>query len=423
MAYSEAAMLANIIFSSIFAFFGTFGNILVIVAFFSVRSLRTINNIFVVQLAFVDLTKASFTLTIKSVNQARGATSMVEGFCEVTGMLRAIGSCQSAVLLATIAVVRFFKVVRPRSFDKIFTLKKTLVYCGMICGGTFILSLLPVVGLGKYTFSKSHGACFVTWAKINIAFRSIYYFFNVGLTFPVLIFCYYNIFKRLREHSRAITPRINRKGRSTALPPKIQVTKPVDGARNGENETNDYSAVGNVDVEIEKKNDVNNGGEMKSAGPKNHLKVDGAKNGKTKGEKRRVRIKNAKAWFRMKREKSEVELEVTKVMFAIVVAYTVCWIPAAFVNFLNLSKVVAIPGDVLLLIVTLVDLKVCLNPLIYGIGSKQFRNAFLQVLLRRKGEQDTMSGAGNSKFASTDEGSKSDDYSQDVDENQKATYV
>lgn len=416
-------MLINITASSIFAIFGTFGNILVIIAFFSVRSLRTINNIFVVQLAIVDLIKASFTLTVKSVNQARGATSMDDGICEITGMLRAIGSCQSAVLLAAIAVVRYFKVVRPRYFDKIFTLKKTLLFCSAICGGTFLLALLPVIGLGKYTFSKSHGACFVTWAKENIAFRSIYYLFNVGITFPVLVVCYLSIFRKLRDHSRAITPRIPRKGKSIINAPKIKITHPEDG-KNGKSEIDRPKGVVDNDGDSEQANEdsVKNSPAGIMSG-KRHLEVyeSSVTGSKGKSTAKRVRMRRAKSWFRMRREKSDVEVEVTKVMFAIVVAYVVCWIPAAVVNILNLSKVVAIPGDVLLLIVTLVDLKVCLNPLIYGIGSKQFRNAFLQVLLRKQREQDTLSVSGNgssSKVQSQDDTSKSDDSASSINDTQ-----
>ena len=398
MSYSYSAMLVNIIASSIFAFFGTIGNALVIFAFFKVRSLRTINNMFVVQLAFVDLMKASIILTTKSVHQAKQVTSMNEVFCQISGMLRVIGSCQSAVLLGAIAVVRYFKVVKPRLFEKIFTFNKTLIYCCSIFFATLLLSLLPVIGLGKFRFSKFHGACFVNWDKINIPFRSIYYMFNVGITFPVLIFCYYNIFKKLREHSRSVIPRINKKSKSTVTAPKIEVTKANSKRGNGEKYKTEMPD-----------NDTNDQPATESA---SHLQVTGGDPAKKEGLQKKtykVRIKKAKAWFRLRREKSDVELEVTRIMFAIVVVYICCWMPAAIVNIMNLSKVVAIPGDVLLLIVTLVDLKVCLNPLIYGIASKQFRNAFLAVLLRKRVEETvSMSGLGSSSKAPSNDNSFQD---------------
>ncbi len=321
-------------------------------------------------------------------------------FCQISGMLRTIGSCQSAVLLATIAVVRYFKVVRPRTFDKIFTLKKTLMYCSFIFGGTFLLALLPVVGLGKYRFSKSHGACFVNWDRINLAFRSIYYLFNVGITFPVLIFCYLKIFQKLREHSRAVTPRIKRKARSAVARPKIEISAVTVG-----NDPLRMGSLENIEDSVEARNSlavrqatalsrpVKSGSSFNSDAVKLENECAGKK-------KHKLRVKVPSRWFRMKREKSDVELEVTRVMFAIVVAYVCCWMPAFLVNILSLSKVVAVPQDIKLLIVTLVDLKVCLNPLIYGIGSKQFRNAFLAVLRRRR-ERDsgsTMSQSGSSRF-------------------------
>ena len=397
-------MLVNIVASSIISFMGTVGNILVITAFFSVRSLRTINNIFVLQLAFVDLMKASIILSTKAINQANGATSMNEFYCQLCGMLRTIGSCQSAVLLAAIAVVRYVKVVKSRSFDRMFTLKKTLIYCGCIFGSTFLLALMPVIGLGKYRFSRSHGACFVNWDTINLVFRSIYYFINVGLTFPILIFCYLKIFRKLREHSRMVTPRIARKGKSTITKPRIQVSE----AKSNENlqlecldDVSDADHVGKdsltVKPQFAAKSSLNTN---ESAEEEEQEQDDDSKDTTTKRRKFKIRIKRPKRWFRMKHEKSDVELEVTKVMFAIVIAYTCCWMPAFAINILHLSKAVAIPKDVLLLIVTLVDLKVCLNPLIYGIGSKQFRNAFFAVV-RRRFERESASScsvSGSSKY-------------------------
>ena len=437
MTYSEAAINVNIIASSLFAFFGTFGNILVIAAFFSVRSLRTITNIFVLQLAFVDLTKASFTLTIKAVNQAQGTNSMSDGFCEITGILRVIGSCQSAVLLAAIATVRYFKVVKPRSFGKIFTIKRTLIYCSVICSGTLLLALLPVIGLGKYTYSQSHGACFVTWAERNIAFRSIYYMFNVGLSFPVLIFCYYNIFRRLRDHSRSITPRLGRKGRSVTSPPKIMVTRAATDAKKDEKIAKQCPQVSQTGREPDpscniERTSVGTPGkrfkrdsssfELKQHGK--HLALDAPN---TKDAERECKGSNElKGNKRKKRRRSDVELEVTKVMFAIVVAYIVCWFPAMVVNILNLSKAVPIPGDVLLLIVTLVDLKVCLNPLIYGIGSRQFRKAFLQVLQRKQTEQDSLSlsrPCSSARIPSADTHSRSSECLRNQNNTQTTSYV
>eukprot|EP00794_Sanderia_malayensis_P018115 gene18115-19925_t len=389
---SETGILINIIASAIFAVVGTFGNVLVIVAFFSVRSLRTINNMFVLQLAFVDLMKASIILTTKSINLASGATSMDATFCQLSGMFRTIGSCQSAVLLATIAVVRYFKVCKPRSFNRVFTLKKTLAYCAGIFGGTLLLALMPVIGLGKYRYSKSHGACFVNWDRINLVFRSIYYLFNVGITFPVLIFCYLNIFLKLREHSRAVTPRIHRRKTNVAKPKiEIKTASPkknlsvasLDSTGNDEAKVTEQ----NLTAKQQDSNTQNNDNTMAS------LTVENGNAGVASScSKQELLVPKKSRFFRFRREKSDVEQEVTRVMFAIVVAYIVCWMPAFLINILHLSKAVSIPSDVLLLIVTLVDLKVCVNPLIYGIGSKQFRNAFLAVL-RRRFDRDSLSVA------------------------------
>ena len=175
----EAVIIANIVISCIIGITGTVGNILVIFAFFKFRFLRTFTNIFVLHLAINDLTKASIVITVKSINQASNVTSKSAAICQLSGILRTIGTCQSSLLLGAIALVRYFKVVKPRYFDKVYTLKKTLMYCGCIFAVTLLISLLPPFGIGKYKFSSSHGICFVNWDHINLAFRCLYYVFNV----------------------------------------------------------------------------------------------------------------------------------------------------------------------------------------------------------------------------------------------------
>ena len=76
------------------------------------------------------------------------------------------------------------------------------------------------------------------------------------------------------------------------------------------------------------------------------------------------------------------EYHVTKVMCLIVVAYMVCWAPAAVVNFIELACPGAVQAEWKSAIVTLVEFKCLADPLIYGLGARGYRRAF-QAFFRR----------------------------------------
>lgn len=347
---SAVGILVNIILSGTAAVLGTIGNACVIFVFVKMPSLRTVNNVFVTQLAVVDLLKACLILPVKVANQAQGKSSMNQTLCPLFGMLRTICSCQSALLLAAIAVVRFWKVVRPHRFHIMFSTRRTLLYCFSLVFGTLLLSMLPVLGVGVYKYSFSHGACFVNWSSENVVFRSIYYVFNVGISLPVLLYCYCKIFRVLRAHKRLVVP------------------------------TFYQSEVGEVALPIEKRSSPRLGGEKRMVFASEHL-TSSAQSTRHGVVPRSEEIRAGGA-ANARRGRGEFEVVVTQVMFATVIAYLICWTPAFITNALNLSKAVHFPKDVLLLAVTLVDMKVVVNPFIYVTSHRRFRKRAIRAFLQ-----------------------------------------
>ena len=82
------------------------------------------------------------------------------------------------------------------------------------------------------------------------------------------------------------------------------------------------------------------------------------------------------------RSLSKQEYQFTKLMILIFLAYIVCWFPAAIVNVIALRSTCNVPEVWYAVIVTMVELKSCLNPLIYGIGNRQYR-ARIKVFFKK----------------------------------------
>ena len=77
---------------------------------------------------------------------------------------------------------------------------------------------------------------------------------------------------------------------------------------------------------------------------------------------------------------SKQETRITRVMLVIFVAYCVCWFPAAVVSILAISDLDHIPIEWFYIIVTMVELKCAIDPILYGLGNRNYWNAFMRLL-------------------------------------------
>ena len=95
-----------------------------------------------------------------------------------------------------------------------------------------------------------------------------------------------------------------------------------------------------------------------------------------------IKITETSSSKRNRTKLSKQEYQMTKLMIFIFLAYIVCWFPAAIVNVAALIDTCNVPKIWYCVIVTMVELKSCLNPLIYGIGNRQYR-AKIKVFFKK----------------------------------------
>ena len=372
-------------------------NALIIFAFCRIKSLRTVNNTFLCELAAADFIKSIMILCVKVHNQLNDKNGVPKFYCQLSGVIITMTTLMSVLLLAAIGLGRYFKIVRWRSFEKLFSRRKMILYCGGIVVAAFIPTLLPLSGLGKFTFSKFHGVCFATWAKGNAPFRSLFYVYTIGFSFPILIFCYTRIFAKLRKHSRAM------QARAKNGQPAEEFSDGATSEAEGKVNSSGKASIGyNNDVSKEKverltSNDstadlvlsvtetkFTEGGKSAEA---NANEGDHINQAVSDNPCKKMINQDEK---RAKRKRfSEREIQVTKVMFAVVIAYAVCWFPAFFITIVTLSGLAKPSPNAFHVIVTCVELKILLNPLIYGLWNPQFRNAFKSLFFSRSSAQNT----------------------------------
>ena len=551
----------NIIATVIIAFAGAIGNLTIIYVFIQYKSLRCVNNIFVVQLSIVDLIKALTLLPLKAAMQASMEMHLVKTICYFSGFLSAMAFVHSPLVLAAIAFVRYIIVVKPHLYLTLCSRSRILKYSMFLLAIASLFSVLPFIGIGKYTYSLHHGVCFADWSRKNIAFRTILYILTMGTTYPVMVLCYGSIFYKLKKHSRRLSRamssnpgskrnnrsynskegkgdyehrqypngkrvgkptgsqyekiidlnKVNKEitaerfsavdhcyGESQEIPTEHEL-KPLRGHHHHHHQDSTFNHLNLSSEEVKQewiavlnrntgkvenclhenkaqhgvqrynlrhknsglarpcsytcfealKNSTNEKGtghqqairktesllqekalscdveikpildiqrpvnatwysldshaKQKSANNTfngmNRKHMNGVQDSRAASaakilcpeDKSRIsfnassdqNIDSSNEMQSVRRKMSRMEIKVTKIMFIIVLAYTVCWLPAFLVNILMLSNAINVSDNVLYLIVTLVDFKVLLNPLIYGVGSPMIRSAICSSICKR----------------------------------------
>ena len=401
-------------------------------AFLQTKPLQTVNNVFLFQLAIVDFTKAAFILTVKTYTQLRAEQYVAGFYCPFSGFISCVTFIHSALLLAAIAAVRYVKIVKPKAFERLFSRRRMICYCSGLAFATTILALLPIFGVGRYDYSKPHGVCFTSWADENQTFRTLFYVYVMGICYPVLVFCYSFIFYSLRKHKKRIL--LNAKmarRRSAQKAATLAQQKKEASYRKMESTSNLEEAVqANTDEAVEDGDDIKVGqdGETKVVRWNLALEIETKETNASENNEEDANAKNEEvaengiACEEHCREKKESvqkplkendelaktrkvsvpekgskakdsssslsrhairnEIRVTKIMFVVVITFSICWLPAFFTTVIEFAVGHIIPENALIIIITLVDMKVLLNPLVYGIWNKQFRQALKALFLK-----------------------------------------
>lgn len=431
----NALVLANAITTIFISAGAIIANLLIITVFFKKKSLRNVNNVFLVQLAVVDFMKAVFILIPKVYTQLSRQCKIAIDYCELSGFISTIAFIHSALLLAAIALVRYFKMVKPTSFDKIFSNKKLKCYCLFLAVQTAIFGIVPIVGGGEYKYSPYHGVCFTDWSNKNHGFRITFYVYTIGICYVVILFSYIKIYLKLRAHNTATMTSLDvaksmGHAKVEAKNHGMDGSSPIEGIQGSyrmrkeencveitQNSASYRSSTSKASEEVHDIVSEEDQGNIDDKGDVNqeHVVADtvetaqpdeARKNKKKCGEKgtnaERLSgcINNGVRKMIARKNKSESdvrssrlylnELKVTKIMFLIVIAYTVCWIPAFVINVVMFEtnekegkgNSPAVNAHVLYWFITLVDFKVFINPMIYGFMNFQFRKEIKTLICK-----------------------------------------
>ncbi|XP_060917641.1 alpha-2B adrenergic receptor [Labrus mixtus] len=173
------------------------GNILVIIAVLTSRSLKGAQNLFLVSLAAADILVATLIIPFSLANELQGYWAFSSMWCEIYLALDVLFCTSSIVHLCAIALDRYLSISRPVSYGTKRTplrIKLSIVVVWLISA---VISFPPLLTLDK---SKGgDGVCELNSERWYILYSTIGSFFAPCV---IMILVYARIYQIAKKHTR-----------------------------------------------------------------------------------------------------------------------------------------------------------------------------------------------------------------------------
>lgn len=209
-----------------------FGNTLLCIAFFNNNHLRSVTNVLVLTLAVSDIIMSLIAMPLSEGSLIAEKWIFGAHICHVQGFLVHFLAFLSLQMMALTAVNRYFRVLKPDLYKKIFTPRNTTVM--IIVASLLSFGILASITFGQhanlFVFHPGKAICVnlyrtVMSSQIYTIFSCVAFVFLPAL---IITWCYVKVFRAIRRHFRRLAAR---KPSTTSLnslnPAEIVVTRTV----------------------------------------------------------------------------------------------------------------------------------------------------------------------------------------------------
>ena len=185
---------------------GFTGNGLVVLIYTVSPSLKKAHNIFIVNLAIIDMTILSLSspvvLTVHFGDGGRLLKSN-HSLCTFVGILCAVVYTVSASAMASIAINRYVCINWPMKSKKYFTTKRCIFFVTLTWIYEIVVHLPNVWGWGYIKYDRAMAFC-VLDVNLSPSFNIFSLFFAVFLPTLVTLICYVGILMKVRQSRRQL---------------------------------------------------------------------------------------------------------------------------------------------------------------------------------------------------------------------------
>ncbi|XP_030579893.1 alpha-2B adrenergic receptor [Archocentrus centrarchus] len=370
MPYTPQATAAFAIAITFMMILTIVGNILVIIAVLTSRSLKGAQNLFLVSLAAADILVATFIIPFSLAYELQGYWAFSTIWCEIYRALDVLFCTSSIVHLCAIALDRYLSISQPVSYSIKRTplrIKAAIVVVWLISA---VISFPPLL-----TLDKSEGGeevCKLNNERWYILYSTIGSFFAPCV---IMILVYVRIYQIAKQHTRC-PPGQNCKA-VTGGNPGVPANEPAVKLSEPSQQNMDQGAT--TASQQEKSFTTNQKISNSAALYKNTMVTSSGTKLVSEETPKPQGTPTSRRKAMLNREK-----RFTFVLAVVMGVFVICWFPFFFSYSLQAvcPKICSIPDSLFIFFFWIGYCNSCLNPVIYTIFNKDFRKAFKKILCR-----------------------------------------
>ncbi|KAM4750139.1 alpha-2A adrenergic receptor [Anableps anableps] len=376
-----------------------FGNVLVVIAVFTSRSLRAPQNLFLVSLASADILVATLVMPFSLANELMGYWYFGEVWCEIYLALDVLFCTASIAHLCAISLDRYWSITQAIEYNLKRTPRRIKCIIFIVWVIAAVISFPPLITMGKDNSDKNP-ACKINTEKWYVISSCIGSFF---LPCIIMVLVYVRIYQIAKKRTRAPpgdrkpnamlkspnTPAANRKEKGAADAKDrlcheklngeqaIELEEEVGGHRKAEEVKGEING---VDLEESSSSDhkVNNPCSIRKKA-KGKPRLSQIKPGDSNVQKQESNTKGSRWKGRQNREK-----RFTFVLAVVIGVFVICWFPFFFTYMLKtLCESCFVHPTLFKFFFWFGYCNSALNPLIYTIFNNDFRRSFKKILCKR----------------------------------------
>lgn len=409
--YSPEATAAFATAMTLIMLFTIVGNILVIIAVLTCRSLRGPQNLFLVSLAAADILVATLIIPFSLANELMGCWYFESFWCEIILALDVLFCTSSIIHLCAISLDRYLSISRPVQYSTQRTPRKIKGAILVVWLISAVISFPPLVSMNKTQEQK----CKLNDDLWYILYSSIGSFFAPCL---IMILVYIRIYQIAKKHTRyppgeprkdvpsgvavqsakdqggvvpANVPNLAASRSDAVNQPQPPVEKPKQKKRSKRCKDNkEDSTSSGSDVEVVRGHDANGTSSNVGALEPGHqttsltqtfqnviatskgsqLASSNVKPAGTPNTKRKAMIIREKRF--------------TFVLAVVIGVFVICWFPFFFTYILQaICQSCNLPEALFKFFFWMGYCNSALNPIIYTIFNRDFRKAFKKILFKK----------------------------------------
>lgn len=186
------------------------GNTFVIAAISRNSGLRKITHWYILSLAMADLFVAVTCIPLSLGAAIKGQWMYSDVICQIQGHMIQIWGCFSLTIVSVTAVHRYYRVVRPIRYRKIFTKKFSIIIAVSSLGLTALVAVGMMFVIGARFQFGPHFFCTPKFpnqqTKKTIALPIFLAFIVISLT--IVLFCYFKVYRAVRRHIILVAPNL-----------------------------------------------------------------------------------------------------------------------------------------------------------------------------------------------------------------------